>query len=211
MFSTMVWAQVTAIDYFSEISAYYTTVVDMTAKITITRGESEEIGSLSYKSPNNLKIEFSQPNGVVFNTNNDELLLWVPQHSVTFSQELRSLSDNQIAAMVSADGLQMLSQNYAIAYMDSPESQRVEDISEQCIVLRLTWRTTNAGYKEIILYIGETSKQIKKIVGITTQHERIEFLFENIAVNEGVPLARFDYEPPPRGNSIENFLFEPGQ
>jgi len=202
-------AQETAFVYFDKISSYYGSIQDYIAEVEITEGDKIQSATIQYKTPNLLHMEFSNPRGVVLNSNNGELLLYVPQHSVTFIQELRRHSTGSLAGMASSQGLNLLKKNYTIAYLTGPEPQPLDDETPDLVVkLRLNWKTSNEGFREMVLSIG-SNNLIRRIEAVTTQHEQIQFDFFDIKINQNLPESIFDYEAPPQGNAIENFLFDP--
>lgn len=205
----LIGAQETAFVYFDKISSYYGSVQDYTAQVEISTGEDVQSATIQYKSPNLLHMEFTNPRGVVLNSNNGELLVFVPQHSVTFIQELRRHGSGTLAGMASAQGLNLLKKNYTIAYLTGPEPQALDDETPDMVVkLKLNWKTSNEGFREMILSIG-SNNLIRRIEAVTTQHEQIQYDFFDISINQNLPESIFDYEAPPQGNAIENFLFDP--
>lgn len=199
----------TATDYFDSISEQYGAVNDYQADITITRGEEEMTGTLFYKSPNLLRIDFTEPEEQVLAVDGRQLTIYLPQHSVIMQQELNRHSSATIAAMASNQGLHLLKSNYSIAYLEGPEPVPLEEGSREMVTkLKLEWRTTNAGFRQLELSVGENGL-IRRIIGVTLDYEDLQFDFENLVINRGIPDARFDYESPASANVFDNFLFEP--
>lgn len=202
-------AQETAVVYFDRISNYYGTIRTYSAEVEITRDEEVQTADLQYKTPNLLHMEFTNPSGVVLNANNEELLIYVRNQQVTFIQELRRHGDAALASMAAGQGLHLLRRNYTIAYLDGPDPQLLEEGSADMVVkLKLNWKTANEGFREMVLSIG-SNNLIRRIEAVTTQHELIQFDFYDISINQDIPDTVFDYDAPPQGNAIENFLFEP--
>ncbi|MDA3849668.1 MAG: outer-membrane lipoprotein carrier protein LolA [Spirochaetaceae bacterium] len=202
-------AQETAVVYFDRISDYYGSIRDYVCQAEITRGEDVQIAKISYKTPNLLHMEFSQPSGIVLNSNDEELLLFSPARQVTFSQELRRHSSASLAGMVSSQGLYLLKRNYTIGYLTGPSQQPLEEGSPEMVIkLRLNWKTASEGFREMTLSIG-SNNLIRRIEAVTTNHEMVQFDFYDIQINQNLPDTLFEYDSPPVGNSIENFLFEP--
>ena len=65
------------------------------------------------------------------------------------------------------------------------------------------------GFRELEMSINPDDKTIRRIIGLTGAFETIQFDFEDIITSTSIPDARFEYDSPTEGNSIENFLFEP--
>ncbi len=206
---TVLSAQETATQYFDSISRHYGQVEDYSAILRIVREETEQVGEISFKSPNLLRIDFSEPKEQVLNINGDELLLWVPALSVTFVQKLKSHNSASLATMASEQGLTMLKRNYSIGYEAGPDPVSLDEGSPEMVIkLNLNWRTSNEGFRELRIAVGENN-MIRRITGVTTNHEVIQYDFSEIVVNKGIPDSRFLFDSQPEGNTIHNFLFEP--
>jgi len=199
----------TATDYFDSISDQYGTVNDYQAEIEIVKGEEEMSGTMFYKNPHLLRINFFKPEEQVLCIDGKLLTIYLPQHSVIMQQQLTQHSDATLAVMASNQGLHLLKRNYSIAYLEGPEPMPLEDGSREMVVkLKLVWRSTNAGFRQLEISVGENGL-IRRIMGVTLEYQNLQFDFKNIAINRGIPDARFDYESPASANVFDNFLFEP--
>lgn len=213
----------TAEKYFDSISEIYGAIEDYQADITITQGEDVMKGVLFYKLPNLLRIDFTDPEEQVLAVDGESLTIYIPGHSVIMHQKLKKRSSSTIATMASSQGLQLLKRNYSVAYLLTPnpvplEAEEAEDPKEeqvpqgegveQVIKLKLDWRSTDEGFRQIVMSVGENGL-IRRIIGVTVGYENIQFDFENILVNQNIPEARFQYDSPASANVFENFLFEP--
>jgi len=202
-------AQETAEKYFDGISEYYGNIKDYEGDLLITRGDTEQIARISYKTPNKLHLEFSKPDGQVLNVNDEKLELYIPKYRVSFIQPLKAHSQTALLGMANSQGLELMKKNYSIGYVSGPDPVPLDEGSEEMVVkLKLNWRSTNQGFRELYIAVGQNNL-IRRIEGVTTSMDRIIFDFTNMETNKGIPDARFDYKSPPEGNSIENFLFEP--
>ncbi len=209
LFPVVLGAQETAERYFDSISSYYGSVNDYQGNLTITRGEIVQVAAVSYKNPNMLRLDFSDPEEQVLVVNNEELILYIPAYRVSFRQPLKQYSEAALANMASQQGLDLLKKNYSIGYLVGPEPVPLEEGSPELVTkLKLKWKSSNEGFRELDISIGEDSL-IRRIVGITTALDTVQFDFEDIRVNRGIPDSRFNYDSPPEGNTIQNFLFEP--
>jgi outer membrane lipoprotein-sorting protein len=205
----MLAAQETAERFFDGISEYYGSVKDYEGDLVITRGDQVQRARISYKSPNMLRLDFSSPNGQVLVVNNEKLELYIPAYRVSFVQAIGNHSDTALANMANSQGLMLMKRNYSIGYVSGPDPVPLEEGSEEIVTkLKLNWRSSSEGFRELTLSIGE-NRLIRRIEGLTTGMERLVFDFINLKINKGIPHSRFDYKSPPEGNAIENFLFEP--
>lgn len=200
---------VTASRYFDTVSEKYGSVIDYSARVTITQGKTTMDGNLLYKNPNKLRIEFSNPAGQVINSDGKMLTVFLPRYSVAFSQDLKKRSDAAIAAMASKQGLNLLKSSYSIGYVVGPDPMPLDGTSgENVVKLKLTWRSGSQAFRQLEVSVAANGF-IRRIVGVTGGQQTLQFDFTAIRTNIGIPDNRFDYDSPPTANMIHNFLFEP--
>ena len=110
--------------------------------------------------------------------------------------------------MTNEQGLNLLRENYSIAFLSSPDPGPLEEGSDEFVTkLRLNWRTTDQGYRQLIISVNE-DLLIRRIVGVTADYEEVQFDFRDIRTNQGIPDTRFEYDAPSSANDFTNFLFE---
>jgi outer membrane lipoprotein-sorting protein len=200
---------VTAARYFDTVSEKYGSVADYSAKVSIQQGKASMDGVLYYKNPNKLRIDFTNPAGQVINSDGKTLTVFLPRYSVAFAQELKKRSEAAVAAMASKQGLNLLKSSYSISYVTGPDPEPLDGApGEQVVRLKLTWRSGSQAFRQLEIDVSP-SLLIRRIVGVTTAQQNIQFDFTSIRTNIGLPENRFDYDSPPTANMIHNFLFEP--
>ena len=202
---------VTAAQFFNTVSEKYGSISDYKATITILQGKDTMKGTLYYKSPNELHIEFSDPAGQVINSDGKTLIVYLPRYSVAFAQDLKTskVSTNTAAGLASKEGLNLLKSSYSIGYVTGPDPVPLDDkINEPVVKLILDWRSGSQAFRSLELSIAANGL-IRRIIGTTAAQTTVQFDFTNIQTNLGVPEARFQYDSPPTANMIHNFLFEP--
>lgn len=198
----------TAPDFFDRVSERYTEIVDYAADLSIVTEETNSNGELFYRRPNFIRINFEEPNGQVLVSDGETLQVYIPRYNVVLSQALLREGGTGPATMANAEGLELMRRNYSIAYLDSPDPVPLDEESDVMVTkLRLTWRSTGEGYRQLTLSIGE-DLLIRRIVGVTIGFQEVQFDFTNVRLNQNIPVARFDYEPPASANMFEDFLFE---
>ncbi len=199
----------TAEIFFDRISNTYGEVKDYIAQVTITVEKDVMEGTLYYKTPNLLRIDFSAPAEQVLVTDGKKLTIYIPQYRVVMAQTLKRRSAAAIASMASRQGLILLKRNYSIAYLNSPNPVPLDDKSKEMVTkLRLTWKSSDEGFRELVLSVNADGI-IRRIEGVTVGYQKIVFDFKNIRINENIPEGRFRYDPPASANVVENFLFDP--
>ena len=196
----------TAENFFDRMAEVYGEIRDYIANVTITQDRDTMRGVLQYKSPNLLRIDFSSPAEQVLITDGTRLTVYIPLYRVVMTQALRRRS---AASLATRQGLAMLRRNYSIAYLERPGLVPLSSSSSEMVTkLKLTWRISTEGFREMILSVNNQN-MIRRIEAVTVGYQRIELSFEDIRVNQNIPDARFRYDAPATANIQENFLFEP--
>jgi outer membrane lipoprotein-sorting protein len=198
----------TAENYFDEVSARYGKIQDYSANISITQGELVMSGKLYYKSPNLLRIDFTDPEEQVLVTDGELLTIYIPKYEVILEQKLKRRSQAALASMASEQGLNLLKKNYGVAYLTGLEFVPLEDGSREMVrKLKLTSRSTAEGFRQIVIAVGRNGL-IRRISGVTLNYEEFVFDLTDIGINQNIPDTRFQYDSPPYANVYQNFLFE---
>lgn len=198
----------TAENYFDEVSARYGKIQDYSASIAITQGESVMTGKLYYKSPNLLRIDFTDPEDQVLVTDGEMLTVYVPKYEVILEQKLKRRSQAALANMASEQGLSLLKKSYGVAYLTGLEYIPLEEGSREMVrKLKLTSRSTAEGFRQIVLAVGRNGL-IRRITGVTLNYEEFVFDLTDIGINQNIPATRFKYDSPAYANVYQSFLFE---
>ncbi len=202
----------TATQFFDRMAAEYGRIQDYVAEISIKSEDDEMTGTLYYAEPDQIRIDFRDPEGQILVSDGEMLKIHIPRYNVTLQQELRGQTTvggtEGMAGLASEQGLNLLRRNYSIAYQQSPAPVPLDDGSNEMVTkLRLNWRSPNEGYRQLVLSADENHR-IRRIVGVTANYREIEFDFRDVRVNDNIPRSRFDYEPPSSANRYHNFLFD---
>ena len=202
----------TATVYFDTVSENYASVEDYQADIEIRREKTEMKGVLFYKSPDMIRINFSEPEDQVLSLDGELLSIYIPKLKVIMEQKVEKEGSvvSSGASLATKEGLKLLKQNYSIAYLKSPEAVNLDEEdpdSEKVVKLKLIWRSTDESFRQIDLSIGENGL-IRRMVGYDEEYNEMQFDFMNIIVNQNIPDARFKFDGPASANVYDNFLFD---
>ena len=198
----------TAESFFDEVSARDGKIQDYTARVAIPRGQETMKGKLYYKTPNKLRIDFSEPAEQVLVSDGEELTVYVPKYEVILLQKLKKRSQAALASLASSQGLTLLKHNYAVAYLIGPDYVNLDEgAKEQVRKLRLSSRSTSEGFRQITIAVGRNGL-IRRITGVTLNYEEFVMDLTDIAVNQNIPDTRFKYDAPAYANVYQNFLFD---
>jgi len=198
----------TAENYFDEISQRYGKIQDYEAAITITRGEDIMAGKLFYRTPNLLRIDFTEPQDQVLVTDGKLLTIYIPKYEVIMEQKLKRRSQAALATLAGSQGLILLQRNYSVSYLEGPDATTLDESStEKVIKLKLTSRSTSEGFRQINIFFTGNGL-IRRISAITLGYEELVYDFEDIRVNQNIPENRSLYDSPSYANVYSDFLFD---
>ncbi len=206
------WAQsdiVSAEKYFGTLSASFGAVKDYEANIVITQGKSTSRGRISYKSPMYLFIRFDDPANQVICFDGEKLTVYLPAEQVVLQQNYKKKTPSQIESLATAQVLSLMQRNYSIAYLTGPAPVPLDDGSREMVVkLKLVSRGTSS-YSQLILSVE--GSYIRRVEGTLASGDKVVMDFTGMRTNQGVPMSRFAYDPPPYANVIQDWLFDPEQ
>ncbi len=215
----------TASAFFDKVAQTYSKVNDYIAQVVFSGKGVTMKGTLSYRAPNMIRIDFSDPKDQVLVSNGKVLKIYMPKYAVVFRQTLTAPGNAggknggntpavgtsgggvQLGQLGTKEGLSLLRKSYSIAYLNGPDPVPLDDGSSEMVVkLKLDWRTTSEGFRQLNISIGKDG-YIRRIVGVDVGYEQFQFDFLNIKVNQNIPPTLFEYDAPGSANIIDNFLF----
>ena len=77
---------ITANEYLNYVSAQYGSIEDYEAKIAITKGKEKMTGTIYYKTPSLLRINFDNPKEQVLVVDKEKLVIYIPKYRVIMQQ-----------------------------------------------------------------------------------------------------------------------------
>jgi outer membrane lipoprotein-sorting protein len=186
------------------------------ANIAMKIGKTKMSGTLYFKKPNKLRIDFQNPRDQVLVTNGIELVVYIPEYSAVMSQVFSQQEEESLFSIANSNGLALLKKNYNVAFLNTPNPVPLdsdEEIGsggprEPVVKLRANWRNTDEGFRQLELAIGNKGL-IRRVSGVTVGYQKVQIDFQNIRINQNIPDSRFEYDPPPSANAYNNFLFRP--
>ncbi len=198
----------TASAYFKSVSDYYATLKDYEAELEIKADREEMAGHVSFKRPNLLRIDFTNPQEQVILFNGDLLTIYLPGPQVVLQQNVESDSAAGGAGLASPQGLALMSRYYVVAYEVGQDPVPLENGSDEMVVkLVLTRRSTSEAFRYIKLDVNAESRLIRRVEAETTKGEVFVFNFMEYKVNRDITDQRFIYDSPSSANKYNNFLF----
>ncbi len=194
----------TASDFFKSVSDHYATISDYEADVDISVNGSQMSGKVSFKRPEMLRIDFTEPAEQVFLFNGDDLTIYLPGASAILEQSVSSSG----ASAATPQGLNLLRRYYTVAYETGQDAVPLEDGSDEMVVNLIFYRrSASEAFSEIKISVESSTLLVRRVIATTPQNETFTFDFYNYKLNTNMNDQRFIYEPPSSANEYNNFLF----
>lgn len=211
LFSSLLFAQniTTASAYFKTISEYYGTIKDYEVDFEIKIEKTESAGKLSFKAPNLLRMDYTNPPEQVICFNGDMLTIYIKEPAeAVLQQQVSPDGTNSATSLTTPQGLSLMSRYYTVAYETGQNPEPLEEGSDEMVVkLILTRKSASEAFRYIKLAINDETKLIRRIEAVTPKGEEFVFNFFDYALNQNLSEQRFVYDAPSSANNYNNFLF----
>lgn len=207
LFSASLFAQTitTASAYFKTISEYYATIKDYEVDFEIKIEKTESAGKLSYKAPDLLRLDYSNPEEQIICFNGDLLTIYLPEQDVVLQQQISE--EESASGLATAQGLALFSRYYTVAYESGQNAEPLEDGSEEMVVkFILTRKNASEAFRYIKLAVNPNTKLIRRVEAVTSKGEVILMNMYDYVLNQNITDQRFIYEAPSSANNYNNFL-----
>ena len=209
--STVLFAQniTTASAYFKTISEYYGTIKDYEVDFEIKIEKNESRGKLSFKAPNLIRMDYTNPEEQVICFNGDMLTIYIKEPAeAVLQQQVTPGSAGSATNLSTPQGLSLMSRYYTVAYETGQNPEPLEEGSDELVVkLILTRKSASEAFRYIKLAINNETKLIRRIEAVTPKGEEFVFDFFDYVLNQDLSEQRFVYDAPSSANNYNNFLF----
>jgi outer membrane lipoprotein-sorting protein len=201
---------ISAEKFLDAVSKQFGALTDMEADIAFTTASNGTWrGTLSYRTPLLLRIDFTSPKGQFIAINSDQLVIYVPSLNVVMVQVLKQRSSGQLAEMITAKGLGMLTRNFSVAWATGPDPVPLDEGSAEMVYkLKLNPRVATTGYRSMTLSVNR-DRVFRRLEGVRPDGERQILDYLGVRVNQNLPDQRFRIDTPADANIIPDFLFDP--
>ena len=209
VFSSLAFSQTitTASEFFKSVSDKYASVSDYEADLEIEAGKAKSTAHVSFKRPELVRIDYSDPAEQVIIFNGSDLQIYLPNSSAVLKQTVES-SRSSAASIATPQGLTLLNRYYSVAYETGPSPLPLDEGSEEMVVNLVLYRRANSEtFTSIKLSIDPSSLMIRRVIAYPASGDSFRFDFSNYKLNKGIPSERFIYDPPSSANEYNNFLF----
>lgn len=157
-------------------------------------------GRVVFKKPGKMRWDYNRPNGQVFVSNGERLLIYQPPDEGETGGQLieRAIQDDQLPLAFSfLTGTGRLDRDFRMRLLD-PSRQGFPN----GYVLELRPRQPTPQYDRVLFFVrivdrnGSRAGIIQRVLIIDTAGNRNRFDFRSPQFNRNVPDNRFDYTPP---------------
>ena len=190
-------------------------IKDYKAEIKWIQKENIQLGTISFKNPQKMRIDFIEPKGQVICTNGYELWLYIEYLNLVLHENLlekekikneEGLTETIInPVLIDVVGLDKFLSDYSIEYHETKERIYYKDKKQVYQLKLIRWRSSKNGFNIIYLTVQENGL-IRKVEGITAAYRHIILEIDNYEVNNNISDLIFNYKPPPHSSTVENFI-----
>lgn len=198
----------TASAYFENVSKFYGTIKDYEVDFEIKMDKKETSGKLSYKAPDLIRLDYTNPEEQVIVFNGDTLTIYLPEQAAVLQQSVQSSGSTNTANLTTPQGLTLMSRYYTIAYETGQNPEPLEEGSDEMVVkFILTKKSASEAFRYIKIGVNPDTKLIRHMEAVTPKGEEFIFDFANYVLNQNLTDQRFIYDAPSSANNYNNFLF----
>lgn len=191
--------------FMRRLSARYAEIKDYEAELVVKSGRQTMKGTVVYKAPTLMRVDFSVPAEQVIVYNGDMLTVYVPELRAKLTQQTGTTTT---AAAASGEGLRMLTRSYSAVYESGPVPVPLPGAEGEMVIRLILSRLTVAeGFRTITLSVDPATMLIRRMEGVTLAGDLISYDYLNTRVNQGINDLRFLYDSPASANTFNNFLF----
>ncbi|MEM7436301.1 MAG: outer membrane lipoprotein carrier protein LolA [Myxococcota bacterium] len=157
-------------------------------------------GKVVFKKPGKMRWDYERPNGQVFVTQGDRLLIYQPPEPGEKNGQLieRALEQDQLPSAFSfLTGSGSLEKDFDVRLLEHDDA-RFQD----GYVLQLVPRKPSPSYEQLVFYVralesgGKQAGVVQRVLIIDAEGNRNRFDFSKIKFNRDVPDKRFNFRAP---------------
>ena len=206
----------TAADFFEKVSLNLGAIENYEADMTIkmSKDGAPMVARVSFKQPNLLRIDFSDPETQTIVFNGNLLTIYLPESNVILNQNVDANTSTQGMNLAIPEGLALMKRYYSISYLSGQapvpldlEAVGTPEAEEMVIKLKLIRKNTTEGFRTIHLSIDPDTLLIRRVIADSVDGKTYILDFKNYALNQNIPDMRFLFDMPSAGSTFNDFLF----
>jgi len=185
------------------MSARFSSIEDYTADFTWENGDVKYSGIIKYKKPDNILLDFDEPEKQKIVSNGKVLYIYIPYLKVVCQQSLGEDTESSILSTTSESGLSKLFEDYSFSFFDTSVLRQFG--KTKAYHLKLTQKRPKVGFKEMDFWVAGNGL-ILQSNGSSPSGVKVSLTFSNIQLNIELPDYIFDFEVPADAQIIRNII-----
>ena len=181
----------------------FNSIEDYTAEFNWLNGDVHYLGTIKYKKPDKILLEFDEPEEQKIVSNGKVLYIYIPYLKVVAQQSLSEATESSILSTASESGLSKLFDEYSFSFYDTSSLQSFGGTS--AYHLKLNQKRPKVGFKQMDFWVSEKGL-ILQSNGISQNEVRVSLTFSDIQLNVELPDYIFDFEVPADAQIIRNII-----
>ncbi len=201
----------TAESFFNSVCQVYAAINDYVSSVVINNDGEKSSGEMLFKYPNKVRINYTDPENQVLVMDGTRFALYLPKLRVTMVQNIKNDSSSGSGGidLMTREGLQLLKTGYKVSYLESYQSVPLDEgDNTQVIKLKMDWKTTREGFRTLEIAVDPKTRLIRRISGITRDSKLVRIDIIKMKINQNIPDSRFDFEIPPEGHVVNDFIYD---
>lgn len=190
-------------DIKSLMAEKFESIIDYTADFKWINGNVHYYGSIQYKKPDMILLNFEEPREQKIISNGKTLYIYIPYLKVVAQQSLGEDTESTILETTSEKGLAKLFEEYSFSFFDNSELQPFGSI--MAYHLKLQQKKPQVGFKKMDIWVAQNGL-ILQSNGDSPGGVNVSLSFSNIRLNTELPDYIFDFEVPADAQIIRNLI-----
>lgn len=190
-------------DIKNTMSEKFESINDYTADFEWINGNVYYYGSIQYKKPDMILINFIEPQEQKIVSNGKTLYIYIPYLKVVVQQSLSEGIESTILETTSEEGLAKLFEEYSFSFFDSSGLQPFGNVMAYHLMLQQ--KKPQVGFKKMNIWVSQNGL-ILQSNGNSPGGVNVSLSFSNIRLNTELPDYIFDFEVPVDAQIIRNLI-----
>jgi outer membrane lipoprotein-sorting protein len=190
-------------DIKKKMSEMFESIKDYTADFEWINGNVHYNGSIKYKKPDKILLNFAEPRDQKIVSDGQILYIYIPYLKVVIQQMLTEDTESEILMTGTETGLSKLFDEYSFSFYDSSSTQPFRNT--RAYHLRLVQKTPKVGFEKMDIWVAENG-QLLQSNGRSPNGVEVSLIFSNIQMNTELPDYIFEFDVPADAQIIRNII-----
>ncbi len=190
-------------DIKQRMSEMFESIQDYTADFEWINGDVQYRGTIKYKKPDRILLNFEEPQDQKIVSNGQMLYIYIPYLKVVVQQMLTEDTESEILMTGTETGLSKLLDEYSFSFYDSSLLQPFG--KNRAYHLRLAQKTPKVGFKKMDIWVAQNGLLLKSN-GKSPNGVEVSLVFSNIELNTELPDYIFEFDVPADAQIIRNII-----